>query len=178
MSRDAARRVETSTRLIGNATSLGGVRTKLESRHRWEGDRIAEEFLREHDVQVGVFLILAGKSLMDGMGNGTIFSTTPMWHEGVHLNLVITGATIVAFSFIGFDAITMYTEEAKDSSTVPKAILLALLHRERSGTGTKVSSSLLANGAWANAYMLQGVFAAMWYAASSQNSAAIYLLRL
>lgn len=78
-------------------------------------------------VLIGVFLILAAKSLMDGMGNGTIFSTKPLWHEGVELSLVITGATIVAFSFIGFDAITMYTEEAKDSSTVPKAIVLALL---------------------------------------------------
>lgn len=58
--------------------------------------------------------------------NGTLFSTQPLWHEGVHLDLVITGATIVAFSFIGFDAITMHTEEAKNSSTVPKAILLAL----------------------------------------------------
>lgn len=78
-------------------------------------------------VLIAVFLILATKSLMDGMGNGTIFSTQPLWHEGVHLNLVITGATIVAFSFIGFDAITMYTEEAKDSTIVPKAIVLALL---------------------------------------------------
>ncbi len=78
-------------------------------------------------VLIAVFLILAGKSLMDGMGNGTIFSTTPAWHDGVHSHLVITGATIVAFSFIGFDAITMYTEEAKDASTVPKAIVLALL---------------------------------------------------
>lgn len=78
-------------------------------------------------VLIGVFLILAGKSLMDGMGNGTIFSTEPFWHDGIHLNLVITGATIVAFSFIGFDAITMYTEEAKDAATVPKAIVLALL---------------------------------------------------
>ncbi len=43
--------------------------------------------------------------------------------------------------------------------TLVAGILLALLHRERSGKGTKVSSSLLANGAWANAYMLQGVFA-------------------
>ncbi|MFM8598292.1 MAG: APC family permease [Mycobacterium sp.] len=78
-------------------------------------------------VLIAVFLVLASKSLIEGMGNGTIFSTQPLWHEGVHLNLVITGATIVAFSFIGFDAITMYTEEAKDASTVPKAILLALL---------------------------------------------------
>jgi len=78
-------------------------------------------------VLIGVFLILAAKALMDGMGNGTILSFEPAWHEGVNLGHVITGATIVAFSFIGFDAITMYTEEAKDASTVPRAILLALL---------------------------------------------------
>jgi len=78
-------------------------------------------------VLIGVFLILAAKALMGGMGNGTIVSTQPLWHDGVDPSLVLTGATIVAFSFIGFDAITMYTEEAKDSSTVPKAILLSLL---------------------------------------------------
>src|SRR5438128_3656781 len=37
---DAARRVETATRLIANATSLGGTDSTMESRHRWEGDRI------------------------------------------------------------------------------------------------------------------------------------------
>jgi crotonobetainyl-CoA:carnitine CoA-transferase CaiB-like acyl-CoA transferase len=35
------------------------------------------------------------------------------------------------------------------------AVLLALLARERSGRGTRVSSSLLAGGAWSNAVMLQ-----------------------
>ena len=43
---DAARRVETSLRLITNATSLGGVHSVLESRHRWEGDRIPAGLLR------------------------------------------------------------------------------------------------------------------------------------
>lgn len=43
---DAARRVETTTRLIGNMTSLGGVRTTMESRHRWEGDRVPRGLLR------------------------------------------------------------------------------------------------------------------------------------
>jgi cystathionine gamma-synthase len=41
-----ARRVETSTRLIRNATSLGGVESTMESRHRWEGDRVPENLLR------------------------------------------------------------------------------------------------------------------------------------
>jgi cystathionine gamma-synthase len=42
----AVRAVETSTRLIANQTSLGGVRSTMESRHRWEGDRIPVGLLR------------------------------------------------------------------------------------------------------------------------------------
>ena len=42
----AARLVETSTRLIVNATSLGGVVSTMESRHRWEGDRVPAGLLR------------------------------------------------------------------------------------------------------------------------------------
>jgi cystathionine gamma-synthase len=42
----AARKVETSTRLIVNATSLGGVTSVMESRHRWEGDRVPQGLLR------------------------------------------------------------------------------------------------------------------------------------
>ena len=40
------RAVETSTTLIRNMTSLGGVRSTMESRHRWEGDRIPVGLLR------------------------------------------------------------------------------------------------------------------------------------
>jgi cystathionine gamma-synthase len=40
------RAVETSTRSIANATSLGGVNSTIESRHRWEGDRIPTGLLR------------------------------------------------------------------------------------------------------------------------------------
>jgi cystathionine gamma-synthase len=43
---DAARRVEVAVRTIENATSLGGTRTKLESRYRWEGERCPEGLLR------------------------------------------------------------------------------------------------------------------------------------
>jgi cystathionine gamma-synthase len=43
---DAARRVETSLRTIQNMTSLGGVTSSLESRHRWEGDRVPPGLLR------------------------------------------------------------------------------------------------------------------------------------
>jgi cystathionine gamma-synthase len=43
---EAARRVETSTKLIKNATSLGGVESVLETRARWEGDRVPENLVR------------------------------------------------------------------------------------------------------------------------------------
>jgi cystathionine gamma-synthase len=48
MSFDVAdpRKVETSVSLIANATSLGGTESLLESRRRWEGERVPEGLLR------------------------------------------------------------------------------------------------------------------------------------
>jgi cystathionine gamma-synthase len=43
---DAARRVETSTALIANMTSLGGVTSRIEARARWEGERVPPGLLR------------------------------------------------------------------------------------------------------------------------------------
>jgi cystathionine gamma-synthase len=44
--RGDAQTVERATRLIKNATSLGGTETTMESRHRWEGDRVPVNLLR------------------------------------------------------------------------------------------------------------------------------------
>jgi cystathionine gamma-synthase len=43
---ETARKVETSTHVIVNATSLGGVTTLIESRRRWEGGRVPAGLLR------------------------------------------------------------------------------------------------------------------------------------
>jgi cystathionine gamma-synthase len=43
---ETARKVETSTRVIVNASSLGGVTSLIESRRRWEGDRVPPGLLR------------------------------------------------------------------------------------------------------------------------------------
>jgi cystathionine gamma-synthase len=43
---ETARGVETSVRTIKNATSLGGTRSVLETRARWEGDRVPENLVR------------------------------------------------------------------------------------------------------------------------------------
>jgi len=45
-SNEAARRVETGTQLVVNATSLGGVTSVIESRQRWEGARVPPGLLR------------------------------------------------------------------------------------------------------------------------------------
>ncbi len=78
-------------------------------------------------VLIATFVVLAWLALKDGMGEGTIFTLNPLYHAGVEVGAVLAGATVVCFSFIGFDAITMYSEEAKTPDTVPKAIVLALL---------------------------------------------------
>ena len=78
-------------------------------------------------VLIAVFVVLAWKAIAGGMGEGTVFTLNPLYHEDVHMQAVIAGATVVCFSFIGFDAITMYAEEAKSPDTVPRAIVLALL---------------------------------------------------
>ena len=43
---ETARKVETSTKVIVNATSLGGVTSLIESRRRWEGERVPPGLLR------------------------------------------------------------------------------------------------------------------------------------
>jgi putrescine importer len=76
---------------------------------------------------IGAFLVLAAVQLYHGMGQGTLFTTEPLFHSGIALPAVLSGATVVCFSFIGFDAITMYAEEARKKSDVAKAIIITLL---------------------------------------------------
>ncbi|NHM33552.1 APC family permease [Bacillus sp. C11] len=77
-------------------------------------------------VLIAAFIVLALVKLSQGMGQGTIFTTEPLFHSNVQLGAVLTGATVVCFSFIGFDAVTMYAEEAKDQKTLPRAIMLTV----------------------------------------------------
>lgn len=78
-------------------------------------------------VMIAAFIVLAIVQLSRGMGEGTLFTTQPFFHSGIEASAILTGATVVCFSFIGFDAITMYAEEARSKNLVPKAIILTLL---------------------------------------------------
>lgn len=74
-------------------------------------------------VVMVVFVVVVIGQLLQGEGDGTVFSTAPFFNETTDFTVLAAGAALVAFSFIGFDAVTMYAEEAKESKMVPRAIL-------------------------------------------------------
>lgn len=76
-----------------------------------------------------VFVILVVQGLHKGEGVGTVWSLQPFISENAHLIPIITGATIVCFSFLGFDAVTTLSEETPDAArTIPKAIFLTAVY--------------------------------------------------
>jgi putrescine importer len=76
---------------------------------------------------MAVFVTMVIAQLANGAGDGTVASFKPFFHDGVTMGAVLTGATVVCFSFIGFDAVTMYAEEAKTPKIMPRAILLTVI---------------------------------------------------
>jgi putrescine importer len=52
----------------------------------------------------------------------------PFWNSTSTISAVTAAAAIAAYSFLGFDAVTTLTEEAKDARrTVPRALILSVL---------------------------------------------------
>lgn len=82
-------------------------------------------------MQVAVIIALVCMviyGVAHGEGAGTLVSSRPFWSEDAHVVPMITGATILCFSFLGFDGISSLSEETKDAERViPKAIFLTAL---------------------------------------------------
>lgn len=76
------------------------------------------------------------------------FDMTAYWARSGLMDSVHNGDSEPALSVAG-------QGDHPSSMTLFGAIMLALFRRERTGLGTKVSTSLMANGAWANSCMLQ-----------------------
>ncbi|MBT1035316.1 APC family permease [Canibacter sp. lx-45] len=74
-----------------------------------------------------VFTVLISMQVSEGRGTGTLLSGAPFVGTDFDMTNIIYGATLVCFSFIGFDAITMYAQEAKDQRVMPRAILITVL---------------------------------------------------
>jgi putrescine importer len=74
---------------------------------------------------IALFVILSIKSILGGAGAGTLVSITPFVHDHVSFSFVLAGASIACYSFLGFDAISTFTEETSHpEKTIPKAIIL------------------------------------------------------
>ncbi|MGW9021524.1 APC family permease [Leucobacter chromiiresistens] len=78
-------------------------------------------------VVMAIFVLMVILQLSGGAGENGVVTMRPFFHDGVEFGAVLAGATIVCFSFIGFDAVTMYAEEAKTPKIMPKAILLTVV---------------------------------------------------
>ncbi|MFP3668075.1 APC family permease [Priestia sp. SIMBA_032] len=72
-----------------------------------------------------IFVILVITGLAHGEGTGRILSIQPFFQADMQLSSLISGATILCFSFLGFDAVTTLAEEtANPTVTIPRAIFL------------------------------------------------------
>ncbi|MGC0273349.1 APC family permease [Pseudactinotalea sp. Z1739] len=76
--------------------------------------------------QVLVLLFFVGLSLRRVFADPDLAVTTePFWNADVGLTPLVAGAALAAYSFIGFDAVSTFSEEAVDPKrTVPRAIIL------------------------------------------------------
>ena len=71
------------------------------------------------------FIAFSVKAVMHGMGTGTLLSVSPFFNKSVPFTSVVAGASIACYSFLGFDAVSTFVEEAVDPlKNIPRAIIL------------------------------------------------------
>lgn len=69
------------------------------------------------------FVVLSLGETLGGSGSG--ITAAPFWNSESTISAVSAGAALTAYSFIGFDAVSTFAEEAVDPRrTVPRAIVL------------------------------------------------------
>ncbi len=82
-------------------------------------------------IQVAVMVVFVGlliHGVYNGEGTGELWTFRPFASVDAELIPMITGATILCFSFLGFDGISTLSEETPNAGNViPKAIFLTAL---------------------------------------------------
>ncbi|MBT2645459.1 APC family permease [Bacillus sp. ISL-34] len=72
-----------------------------------------------------LFTVFSIKGLLNGQGAGTLFSILPFIDSNSNMPDIMSIVPVLCFSFLGFDAVTTLSEEAKDPKrTIPRAIYL------------------------------------------------------
>lgn len=80
------------------------------------------------------------------------YDMTAWWARSGLMDLVRSEENVPALSVAGMG-------DHPSAVSLFSAVMLALYNRERTGVGTKVSTSLVANGAWSNGCLIQGALA-------------------
>lgn len=80
------------------------------------------------------------------------YDMTAWWARSGLMDLIRSEGNAPALSVAGMG-------DHPSAVSLFSAVMLALYNRERTGTGAKVSTSLIANGAWSNGCLIQGALA-------------------
>lgn len=77
-----------------------------------------------------VFCVLSIKSILTGTGTGMLVNLDPFINTATDqpLKYIVAGAALLCFSFLGFDAVSTFSEEVKNpEKNIPRAIFLVTL---------------------------------------------------
>ncbi|KRF60616.1 hypothetical protein ASG99_26455 [Bacillus sp. Soil768D1] len=70
-----------------------------------------------------IFSILCTRYILNPDSTTSLFSLTPFLGDGFELSLIIAGASLLCFSYLGFDSVTTLAEEViNPKKTIPRAI--------------------------------------------------------
>ncbi|WP_299092976.1 APC family permease [uncultured Metabacillus sp.] len=76
-------------------------------------------------VFIFFFCLLVIKDIVSGGSGAALFSIQPFFSSDFELSTIFSGAALICFCFLGFDAVTTMAEETvQPKKTIPKAIFL------------------------------------------------------
>lgn len=79
-------------------------------------------------IFVACFCILSIQALKDGVGTGMLVNLKPFYDPEKSFSYIIAGASLLCFSFLGFDSVTTFAEETKNArKNIPRAIFIITL---------------------------------------------------
>lgn len=79
-------------------------------------------------VIIIAFLIFTIKAITEGMGERTLASFSPFYNPDISFGYTVAGAAAACYCFLGFDALTTFTEDTVNpTKNIPRAIILTLL---------------------------------------------------
>lgn len=77
---------------------------------------------------MALFIYLVIRGVGEGQGYGHVLTLAPLFNGDSSILPLIAGASILCFSFLGFDAVTTMSHETRDPKrTIPRAVMLTTL---------------------------------------------------